>query len=152
MGFGAPIASKHKASLGDTLTRVHGQDLLKYGLIPEFIGRLPVTATLRELDEPALVQVLTEPKNALVKQYKKLFEIDGVQLTFTEGALRAVAQQAVQRKTGARGLRAILEQAMLDIMYEIPGHTGILEVVISEEVIEKKEKPFVVYQEEKEAS
>ena len=152
MGFGAPITSKQKSNLGDTLTKVHGQDLLKYGLIPEFIGRLPVTATLSELDEPALVRVLTEPKNALVKQYKKLFEVDGVQLTFTEGALRAVAQQAVKRKTGARGLRAILEQAMLDMMYEIPGQTNILEVVISEEVIEKKEKPFVVYQEEKEAS
>ena len=152
MGFGAPIASKHKNTLGNTLSKVHGQDLLKYGLIPEFIGRLPVTTTLRELDRDALVKVLSEPKNALVKQYRKLFEMDGVQLTFADGALLAVADQAVKRKTGARGLRAILEQAMLDIMYEIPSRRNILEVVISEDVINKKEKPFVVYQEEKEAS
>lgn len=152
MGFGAPISSKNKSSLGNTLSKVHGQDLLKYGLIPEFIGRLPVTATLQELDCDALVQVLTEPKNALVKQYRKLFAMDRVQLSFTEGALVAVAEQAVKRKTGARGLRAILEQSMLDIMYEIPSRDNILEVVISAEVIEKKEKPLVVYQEEKEAS
>lgn len=152
MGFGAPIASKEERSIGEVLNRVRGEDLLKYGLIPEFIGRLPVIATLNELDEGALVQVLTEPKNALVKQYKKLFEMDGVQLSFTETALKAVASQAVKRKTGARGLRAILEQAMLDIMYEIPSRPNILEVVISEDVIQRKEKPFVVYQEEKEAS
>ena len=152
MGFGAPIASRDERSVGEVLTRVRGEDLLKYGLIPEFIGRLPMLATLNELDEGALVQVLTEPKNALVKQYKKLFEMDGVQLTFTETALRAVAEMAVKRKTGARGLRAILEQAMLDIMYEIPSRSNILEVVISEDVIVRKEKPFVVYQEEKEAS
>jgi ATP-dependent Clp protease ATP-binding subunit ClpX len=152
MGFGAAITTKEERNVGDLLNRVRGEDLLKYGLIPEFIGRLPVLATLNELDEAALVQVLTEPKNALVKQYKKLFEMDGVQLTFTDTALRAVAEQAVKRKTGARGLRAILEQAMLDIMYEIPSRPNILEVVISEDVIERKEKPFVVYQEEKEAS
>ena len=152
LGFGAPIATKDERSVGEVLTKVRGEDLLKYGLIPEFIGRLPVIATLNELDESALVQVLTEPKNALVKQYKKLFEMDGVQLTFTESALRAVAELAVKRKTGARGLRAILEQAMLDIMYEIPSRSNILEVVISEDVIIRKEKPFVVYQEEKEAS
>ena len=152
MGFGAPITSREERSIGEVLNRVRGEDLLKYGLIPEFIGRLPVIATLSELDESALVQVLTEPKNALVKQYKKLFEMDGVQLTFTDSALKAVAQQAVKRKTGARGLRAILEQAMLDIMYEIPSSPNILEVVISEDVIQRKEKPFVVYQEEKEAS
>ena len=152
MGFGAPIASRAEKKLGETLGSVRGEDLLKYGLIPEFIGRLPMIATLNELDEAALVQVLTEPKNALVKQYKKLFEMDGVQLTFTETALKAVADQAVKRKTGARGLRAILEQAMLDIMYEIPSRPNILEVVISEDVILRKEKPFVVYQEEKEAS
>jgi ATP-dependent Clp protease ATP-binding subunit ClpX len=152
LGFGATINSKEKRNLGDMLTQVRGEDLLKYGLIPEFIGRLPVTATLTELDEEALVRVLTEPKNALVKQYKKLFEIDNVQLTFTDSALRAVADLAVKRKTGARGLRAILEQAMLDIMYEIPSESNICEVVISEEVVSHKEKPFVVYHEEKEAS
>jgi ATP-dependent Clp protease ATP-binding subunit ClpX len=152
LGFGATINSKEKRNLGELLTRVRGEDLLKYGLIPEFIGRLPVTATLTELDESALVRVLTEPKNALVKQYKKLFDIDHVQLTFTDGALRAVAELAVKRKTGARGLRAILEQAMLDIMYDIPSQSNIHEVIISEEVIAHKEKPFVVYHEEKEAS
>jgi ATP-dependent Clp protease ATP-binding subunit ClpX len=152
LGFGATINSKEKRNLGDMLTQVRGEDLLKYGLIPEFIGRLPVTATLTELDEEALVRVLTEPKNALVKQYKKLFEIDNVQLTFTDSALKAVADLAVKRKTGARGLRAILEQAMLDIMYEIPSESNICEVVISEEVVAHKEKPFVVYHEEKEAS
>jgi ATP-dependent Clp protease ATP-binding subunit ClpX len=152
MGFGAPIRSKQQRAVGELLGKVRGEDLLKFGLIPEFIGRLPVTATLAELDEPALVQVLTEPKNALAKQYKKLFDLDGVQLTFTESALRAVAAQAVKRRTGARGLRAILEQAMLDIMYEIPSRPNILEVVISEDVVLRKEKPFVVYHEEKEAS
>lgn len=152
MGFGAAITSKQEASQSNLLGRVRGEDLLKYGLIPEFIGRLPVLATLNELDEAALVQVLCEPKNALIKQYKKLFELDGVQLTFTDGALRAIAAQAVQRKTGARGLRAILEQAMLDIMYDIPSQPNILEVVISEDVVARKEKPFVVYHEEKEAS
>ncbi len=152
LGFGALISSKKESPLGAVLEQVRGEDLLKYGLIPEFIGRLPVIATLTELDESALVQVLTEPKNALTKQYKKLFNMDGVQLTFTEGALNAVAQQAIKRKTGARGLRAILELAMLDIMYEIPSRQNIVEVVISEEVINHKEKPLVVYKEEKEAS
>lgn len=152
LGFGAPITSREERNVGELLNMVRSEDLLKYGLIPEFIGRLPVIATLSELDETALMQVLMEPKNALVKQYKKLFAMDGVQLTFTEGALRAVAQQAIKRKTGARGLRAILELAMLDIMYEIPSHPNIMEVVISEDVITKKEKPIVVYQKEQEAS
>ena len=151
LGFGAPITSKKERSVGEILTQTRNEDLLKFGLIPEFIGRLPVVATLTELNEDALVRVLTEPKNALTKQYRKLFEMDGVQLNFTDGALRAVAQQAIARKTGARGLRAILERAMLEIMYEIPSKNDILEVVISEEVINRKEKPLVVYQEEKEA-
>ena len=147
-----PSKSREERKAGELLGKVIGEDLLKYGLIPEFIGRLPVLATLTELNEAALVQVLTEPKNALAKQYKRLFELDGVQLSFTETALRAVAELAVKRKTGARGLRAILETAMLDIMYEIPGASNILEVAISEDVILRKEKPFIVYQEEKEAS
>jgi ATP-dependent Clp protease ATP-binding subunit ClpX len=151
MGFGAPISSTEERSLGETLAQVRSEDLLQYGLIPEFIGRLPVLATLTELDETALMRVLTEPKNALTKQYKKLFKLDDVELTFTEGALRAVSRQAIKRKTGARGLRGILEQAMLDVMYEIPSQSNILEVVISEEVINRKEKPLVVLQEEKEA-
>ena len=152
MGFGSKLKVSTQKSLGETIGRASGEDLLKYGLIPEFIGRLPVLTTLTELDEDALMQVLTEPKNALVKQYKKLFELDDVQLTFTEGALRAVAKQAIERKTGARGLRAILEQSMLDIMYEIPSQPNILEVVISEEVINKMESPFIVYQDEQKAS
>jgi len=148
------IASKQKRGLGETLSKVRGEDLLKFGLIPEFIGRLPVVATLTELDEDALVRVLTEPRNALTRQYRKLFEIDGVALNFTDGARRAVAQRAIERKTGARGLKAILENAMLDIMYEIPSQQNIVEVVISEEVITKGEHPLVVYQKEaqKEAS
>ena len=154
MGFGADIAPRERKSLGETFSAVSGEDLLKFGLIPEFIGRLPVVSTLTELDEAALVQVLTKPKNALVKQYKKLFELDKVKLTFTEDALLAVAALAVKRKTGARGLRAILEKSMLEIMYEIPSHSDILEVVISEEVINAGERPLVVYQDEpaKEAS
>ncbi|MEL6545663.1 MAG: ATP-dependent Clp protease ATP-binding subunit ClpX [Myxococcota bacterium] len=151
MGFDAPIGTRETRSLGEILSKVRSDDLLKYGLIPEFVGRLPVTATLTELREEDLVRVLTEPKNALTKQYKKLFEMDNVQLTFTENGLGAVARQAISRKTGARGLRAILEQAMLDIMYDIPSQRNIREVVVNEDVIDRKEKPFVVYEEQKEA-
>ncbi|MEK7704549.1 MAG: ATP-dependent Clp protease ATP-binding subunit ClpX [Myxococcota bacterium] len=152
MGFGAQIQSHEEKNLGEILSHVMSEDLLKYGLIPEFIGRLPVVAVLAELDEESLMRVLTEPKNALTKQYKKLLQMDNVQLSFGDGALRAIAKQAIKRTTGARGLRAILEQAMLDIMYEIPSQRNIREVVISEDVIVRKEKPLVVYQEEKEAS
>lgn len=152
MGFGAPIASRETRSLGEILSKTRSEDLLKYGLIPEFVGRLPVTATLTELSESDLVRVLTEPKNALTKQYKKLFDMDNVQLTFTDNGLAAVSRQAIVRKTGARGLRAILEQAMLDIMYDIPSQQNIREVVVNEDVIDRKEKPFVVYEEQKEAS
>lgn len=151
LGFGAPITSKEERSVGQILSEVRNEDLLKFGMIPEFIGRLPVCATLSELDEDALVRVMIEPRNALAKQYKRLFELDNVQLTFAEGALRAIAKQAVKRKTGARGLRAILEQAMLDVMYEIPSQRNIREVVISEEVINRHEKPLLVYEKEKEA-
>jgi ATP-dependent Clp protease ATP-binding subunit ClpX len=152
LGFGAPIASKVQKDIGEVLANVRAEDLLKFGMIPEFVGRLPVIATLEELDEKSLMKVLTEPKNALSKQYKKLFEMDGVQLSFTEPALRAIAHLAMKRKTGARGLRAILESCMLDIMYDIPSQRNIVEVVISEDVVLKKEKPLIVYQEEKEAS
>jgi ATP-dependent Clp protease ATP-binding subunit ClpX len=154
MGFGADISSVKQRTPGEVLAAVEGQDLLKFGLIPEFIGRLPVLTTLTELDEPALVRVLTEPKNALIKQYKKLFELDEVKLSFTEDALTAIANQAIDRKTGARGLRAILETAMLDIMYDIPSEPDIVEVVVSEEVVTRGERPRVVYQGEpvKEAS
>ena len=146
MGFGAEISSVVRRTPGQMLKNVRGEDLLKFGLIPEFIGRLPVVTTLTELDEDALVRVLTEPKNALIKQYKKLFELDEVKLTFTKEALRAIANQAIDRKTGARGLRAILETAMLDIMYEIPSEPDILEVVVSSEVVLRGDRPKVVYQ------
>jgi len=150
MGFAAAIKSKKEYKLGELLEQVQPEDLLKFGLIPEFIGRLPVIATLHELNEDALIDILTKPKNALVKQYQKLFEMDGVKLKFTKGALQAVAKEALLRQSGARGLRAILEHAMLDIMYEIPSRTGIKEVVVNEDVILKREPPLVVYQKEAE--
>ncbi len=155
MGFGAEIMKKGARTHNELLSQVGQEDLLKFGLIPEFIGRLPVVATLMELDESALIKVLTEPKNALVKQYRKLFSIDEVELSFTEGALQEVARQAIERKTGARGLRAILETAMLDIMYDIPSEENITEVVVNEEVIRSGEQPIVVYRKDtatKEAS
>ncbi len=151
LGFGADIPSKKDKKIGELLEQVQPEDLLKAGLIPEFIGRLPVIATLHELDEDALVDILTKPKNALVKQYRKLFELDGVKLGFAESALRAVARKALERNAGARGLRAIMEQAMLDIMYDIPSQTGIQEVMVNEEVITKGEQPLIVYEEKKKA-
>ena len=150
LGFGAEIKSKKDYKLGELLEQVQPEDLLKFGLIPEFIGRLPVLATLHELNEEALVDILTKPKNALVKQYQKLFEMDGVKLKFTKGALVAVAKEALVRQSGARGLRAILEHAMLDIMYDIPSRSGIKEVVVNEDVITKREAPLIVYQKEAE--
>ncbi len=152
LGFGAIVKSKKADANTNLLMSARAEDLLKFGLIPEFIGRLPVITTLEELDQGALVEVLTAPKNALTKQYKKLFGLDKVALTFTEKALVAVAELAIERKTGARGLRAILEEAMLDIMYEIPSQQNILEVVISDEVIRNGEKPFVVLQDKQAAS
>ena len=143
MGFGADISSVKQRTPGEVLAAVEGQDLLKFGLIPEFIGRLPVLTTLTELDEPALVRVLTEPKNALVKQYKKLFEMENVKLKFTDGALRAIACEAIKRKTGARGLRAIMEQCMLDLMYEIPGTNDIESVKITRGAVQGKSKPVI---------
>jgi ATP-dependent Clp protease ATP-binding subunit ClpX len=151
LGFGADIPSKKDKKIGEVLEQVQPEDLLRAGLIPEFIGRLPVIATLHELNEDALVDILTKPKNALVKQYGKLFELDGVKLGFAESALRAVARKALERNAGARGLRAIMEQAMLDIMYDIPSQTGIQEVMVNEEVITKGEQPLIVYEEKKKA-
>ena len=145
MGFGADIRQLHEENIGELLSGVERGDLLKYGLIPEFIGRLPVVATLDELDEGSLVQILTEPKNALVKQYKKLFDMEKVELKLTDGALLAIAKEALKRKTGARGLRSILENAMLDVMYDIPSQDRVKEVVISEDVIYNQAQPIVVY-------
>lgn len=152
LGFGGDVKSRKEKDISALLRDVEPDDLLKFGMIPEFIGRLPVTATLEELDEESLVKVLTEPRNALVKQYKKLFEMDDVQLTFTEGGLRAVAREAIRRRAGARGLRAILEQAMLEVMYEVPSNKAIKEVVINEDTIAKKEKPLVVLEKQAETA
>jgi len=149
MGFGALVESKGEKKIGDLLKEVQPEDLLKYGLIPEFVGRLPVVATLHELDESALVEILTKPKNALVKQYVKLFDLDGVKLTFTTEALAAVAKAAMARSTGARGLRSVLEAAMLDIMFELPTMQDPREVVVAEESVTKGERPLVVFEKDK---
>ncbi len=129
---------------------IQPEDLLKYGLIPEFIGRLPIIATLGELSEDNLVEILKRPRNAIVKQYKKLFDLENVKLTFTEGALRGIAREAMKKKTGARGLRSIMERVMLDVMYEIPALTNVKECVLSEEVIVNHERPILIYEEEAE--
>jgi ATP-dependent Clp protease ATP-binding subunit ClpX len=146
MGFGADIKRSDDRSLAALLAEVQTEDLLKFGLIPEFVGRLPVIATLQELDEPSLVRILREPKNALTRQYGKLFEMEGVHLRFTDGALAAIAREGLNRKSGARGLRAILENIMLDVMYDIPSQPNIKEVLISEEVVTNREQPIVLYQ------
>lgn len=145
MGFGAEVRSLKEEDLGDLLTKIQPGDLLKYGLIPEFIGRIPVIATLNELDEEALIQILREPKNALIKQYQRLFDMENVKLKFTDGAMIAVAREALARKTGARGLRSVLENSMLDLMYDIPSQDRVREVVLNEEVITKGNKPIVLY-------
>jgi ATP-dependent Clp protease ATP-binding subunit ClpX len=145
MGFGAEVKSDRDRQLGELLAQVEPADLLRYGLIPEFIGRLPVVATLDELDEEALVRILCEPKNALVKQYQKLFDMERVNLKFTDGALVAVSREALKRKTGARGLRSILENAMLDVMYDIPSQDRVKEVVVNEDVILQGTQPIIVY-------
>jgi ATP-dependent Clp protease ATP-binding subunit ClpX len=152
IGFGSNLKSRKEKNIGDTLRRVQPEDLLKYGLIPEFVGRLPVVATLDDLDEGALVKILSEPKNSLVKQYQKFFEFERVKLRFAEGALETIAREAMKRKSGARGLRAILEEIMLDTMYDIPSQSGIKECVISEDVVTKREQPLMVYEKEKQAS
>ncbi len=151
MGFGADIPKEKDQRLGEVLKEVQAEDLLHFGLIPEFVGRLPVIATLDELNEEALIAILTQPKNALVKQYQKLFEFEDVRLRFTDGALRAVARQALKRKSGARGLRSILESVMLDLMYDIPSRDDVEECVINEEVIEQGSNPLMVLKQESEA-
>src|SRR5881396_1765390 len=149
MGFGADVRGRHDSRLGELLPHVQPEDLLKYGLIPEFIGRLPVVATLEELDEKALIRILTEPRNALTKQYEKLLAFEKVKLKFTENAIVAVASKAFKQKTGARGLRSILEEVMLDLMYEIPSQREIRECVITEDVIEGKASPLLIKDHEK---
>ena len=152
LGFGADVKSGAKSRrLGETLREVSTQDLIHFGLIPEFVGRLPVTATLNDMSEDDLVTILTFPKNALIKQYQKLFNMEGVKLHFTEGALRATAREAIARKAGARGLRAILEAAMLDIMYEVPYLDGVTECVITEEVITKGGAPVLTFEKKQSA-
>lgn len=144
MGFAADIKVREEKKIGEILEMILPQDLLKYGLIPEFVGRVPIIVTLEALDAEALVRILKEPKNALVKQYKKLLELDGVDLEFKEDAMEAIAQEALRRNTGARGLRAIIEDIMLDVMYEVPSRIDITKVVVTKDVVEKKEKPLLV--------
>ena len=145
IGFGSEVRDPDERRTGAMLREVEPEDLLKFGLIPEFIGRLPVLATLEDLDEKALIEILTKPKNALVKQYGRLFEMEGAKLTFTEDALRAVATRAIQRKTGARGLRSILESILLDTMFELPGLETVEEVVVNREVAEGRAQPLFIY-------
>jgi len=152
MGFGVDVGSKVKRNPGEILVSVMSEDLMHFGLIPEFVGRLPVVATLEALREEALIDILTTPKNALVRQYQKLFEFEDVRLRFTDGSLRAVARQAHGRKSGARGLRSILEKVMLDLMYDIPSREDVEECVINEEVIEQGAKPLMVLKSEQESA
>jgi ATP-dependent Clp protease ATP-binding subunit ClpX len=150
IGFSAMVASPEDRKIGDLFRAVEPEDLLKFGLIPEFVGRLPVVATLEDLDEAALVQILTEPKNALVKQYQRLFEMENVRLNFHEDALTAIAKKAIERKTGARGLRSIMEAILLETMFDLPGLDGVEEVVISGEVVGGKSRPLYIYSERSE--
>lgn len=152
MGFGADIQSKDDRNLGETLKQILPEDLLRYGLIPEFIGRLPLVVTLDELVESDLVEILTKPKNALVKQYMKFFEMDNIELEFTEGALTAIARKALKRNTGARGLRAVIEEAILDVMYDLPSESNVSKCIISEEVINDNKDPELIRINKKEES
>lgn len=152
LGFGAEIRSKEQKSIGEVLVRIQPEDLIKFGMIPEFVGRLPVIATLNELTEDELVSILTEPKNALVKQYKKLFELEDVRLRFTDGVLKAIAKEAIRRKSGARGLRSIMENIMLDIMYDLPSQPEIQECIINEDVLLKQASPLLLYRSQSQES
>ncbi|MFM2356050.1 MAG: hypothetical protein RLZZ528_1786, partial [Pseudomonadota bacterium] len=150
MGFGADVKKNDERSVGDLFKELEPEDLLKFGLIPEFVGRLPVIATLTDLDEDALVKILTEPKNALVKQYQRLFELEDVKLTFTDDALTAIARRAIKRKTGARGLRSIMEDILLDTMFELPGLRSVEEVVVNQEAVDTTTaKPLLIHAETK---
>ncbi|KOF22209.1 ATP-dependent Clp protease ATP-binding subunit ClpX [Ensifer adhaerens] len=150
IGFGATVRSPEDRRVGEVLRELEPEDLVKFGLIPEFIGRLPVLATLEDLDEDALIQILSEPKNALIKQYQRLFEMEDVELTFHEDALREIARRAIVRKTGARGLRSIMEKILLDTMFELPTLEGVREVVISDEVVKGAARPLYIYSERSE--
>ena len=152
IGFGADVRSRDARNVSEALRGVEPEDLIKYGLIPEFIGRLPVVATLQELDEAALIQILVEPKNALVKQYQKLFTMEGVELEVRPTAMQAIARKALKRKTGARGLRSILEATLLDTMYELPGMENVAKVVIDEATIDGSGKPLLIYAEQPKVS
>jgi ATP-dependent Clp protease ATP-binding subunit ClpX len=152
VGFISDSKVRKERRIGEILSLVEPEDLIKYGLIPEFVGRMPVVATLDQLDEPALIKILTEPRNALMKQYQKLLSLDNVRLKFTDGALSAIAKKAIQRKTGARGLRSILEEIMLDVMYEIPSQKGITECLITEDTIVKRERPLLIYEKQAETA
>jgi ATP-dependent Clp protease ATP-binding subunit ClpX len=149
MGFGAAVRSPDERQTGELLKEVEPDDLLKFWLIPEFVGRLPVVATLTDLDVGALIKILKEPKNALVKQYQKLFDMEEVKLAFTEDAMKAIAERAIQRKTGARGLRSIMEAILLETMFDLPSMTGVAEVVINREVAESRAKPLLIYSDRK---
>ncbi|MCL7408217.1 ATP-dependent Clp protease ATP-binding subunit ClpX [Marivivens donghaensis] len=148
IGFGAAVKENDDRGVGEIFKELEPEDLLKFGLIPEFVGRLPVIATLTDLDEDALIIILTQPKNALVKQYQKLFEIEGVDLTFTDDALRAIAKKAIERKTGARGLRSIMEDILLDTMFDLPGMENVTEVVVNEEAVGPDAKPLMIFEDD----
>jgi ATP-dependent Clp protease ATP-binding subunit ClpX len=145
IGFGADVKDPEDRRTGEVLRLIEPEDLLKFGLIPEFVGRLPVLATLEDLDESALIQILTEPKNALTKQYQRMFEMENVRLTFPEDALKAISRKAIQRKTGARGLRSIMESILLDTMFELPSMRGVEEIVVAADVVEGRAKPLLIY-------
>jgi ATP-dependent Clp protease ATP-binding subunit ClpX len=152
MGFGALIQGKREKSIGHVLSEIQPDDLIRYGLIPELVGRLPVVAPLHELDEKALMRILVEPKNSLIKQYQKYFELEKVKLTLTEDAVMAIARLAVTRETGARGLRSILEDLMLDLMYEIPSQSNISEVIINREAVMDRKSPILLYRSKAESA
>ncbi len=149
IGFGAKVVGESKKSIGEILAGIQPEDLLKFGLIPELVGRLPVIATMEELEEDDLIRILKEPKNALTKQYQKLFEFEGITLRFTEGALQAIAKKALERKSGARGLRSVMEEAMLDVMYELPSDEHATECLINKQVILDGEYPVILYENSK---
>jgi ATP-dependent Clp protease ATP-binding subunit ClpX len=149
MGFGADVRDPASKTVGEYFKDLEPEDLLKFGLIPEFVGRLPVIATLEDLDEEALVTILTAPKNALVKQYQRLFELEDVKLKFTDDALKAIAKRAIARKTGARGLRSIMEDILLDTMYDLPSTEGVEEVMVNEEAVSSDAQPLMIYSERK---